>query len=168
MSRSLLMRRCHWTALEAAALRTSGYRGGTTASRLPRPLTCKWARPVSTRSGAGASATTNSKGALHFGTMTGLHVSPLPGLAPWRHQTTRYAACLHTTCMSASGDGENKKEADTAGLLQISFTCNQCQTRSRKTFSRLAYQQGVVLVTCDGCKVRHLIADNLGWFQEGR
>jgi len=52
------------------------------------------------------------------------------------------------------------------GTLQISFTCTQCQTRSTKTFSRQAYQHGVVLVTCDGCSVRHLIADNLGWFQE--
>lgn len=36
--------------------------------------------------------------------------------------------------------------------------------RGAKGFSRAAYTRGVVIVTCDGCSARHLLADRLGWF----
>lgn len=48
-------------------------------------------------------------------------------------------------------------------LLLIS-RCGQCQAEIRKSFSKASYEKGVVLVRCDGCGVRHLIADHLGWF----
>ena len=44
------------------------------------------------------------------------------------------------------------------------FTCNACETRAVKCFSRQAYERGIVILTCPGCSSRHLIADNLGWF----
>ena len=31
-----------------------------------------------------------------------------------------------------------------------------------------SYTKGIVLVQCPGCKNRHLIADNLGWFAESK
>ena len=31
-----------------------------------------------------------------------------------------------------------------------------------------SYQKGVVLVKCDGCTNLHLIADNMGWFEDDR
>lgn len=52
--------------------------------------------------------------------------------------------------------------------MHMVFTCNQCETRSVKSFSKRAYTHGVVIATCPGCEARHLIADNLNWFGEGR
>ncbi|PSC70991.1 zinc finger domain-containing [Micractinium conductrix] len=48
--------------------------------------------------------------------------------------------------------------------LLMFFTCNKCNTRAAKAFSKQSYEGGVVIVECPGCQSRHLIADHLGWF----
>ncbi|XP_076295778.1 uncharacterized protein LOC143216523 [Lasioglossum baleicum] len=54
------------------------------------------------------------------------------------------------------------------GKLKLMFTCKKCNHRTSKFISKVAYEKGVVIVRCDGCKNNHLIADNLGWFAEMR
>lgn len=52
--------------------------------------------------------------------------------------------------------------------LSITFTCTvaDCGERSTHQFTKRAYERGLVLVECPGCKNRHLIADHLGWFKD--
>lgn len=45
-------------------------------------------------------------------------------------------------------------------------TCSVCKTKQTKIFTKRAYQEGVVLVRCEGCPTVHLVADNLGWCTE--
>jgi hypothetical protein len=52
--------------------------------------------------------------------------------------------------------------------MLIGFTCKVCEERSHHTMSKHSYTKGVVLIQCPGCKNRHLIADNLGWFKDSK
>ena len=55
-----------------------------------------------------------------------------------------------------------------AGELMLAFTCCKCDTRAVKRFTKHSYEQGIVIVQCPGCNGHHLIADNLGWFNDGK
>ncbi|KAI9477393.1 hypothetical protein IWW42_004656 [Coemansia sp. RSA 1085] len=83
----------------------------------------------------------------------------MPSALHLRFKSTATPGALSTGIPSAAND---PKEA----RLLIGFTCKVCSHRQHKTMSKNAYQKGVVLIQCDGCKNRHLIADNLGWFRD--
>ncbi|KAK8153479.1 DNL zinc finger-domain-containing protein [Phyllosticta citrichinensis] len=48
----------------------------------------------------------------------------------------------------------------------LTFTCRACTTRSAHRITKQGYHEGTVLVTCPGCKNRHLISDHLKVFQD--
>jgi protein import protein ZIM17 len=52
------------------------------------------------------------------------------------------------------------------GLMMIVFTCSICEHKSARTFSKDAYNKGVVMIRCQSCENFHLIADNLKWFKD--
>ncbi|EKX45024.1 hypothetical protein GUITHDRAFT_109069 [Guillardia theta CCMP2712] len=78
---------------------------------------------------------------------------------------------LRSSQSSAEEDEEYKK-----ARMAIAFTCKTCETRVFRSFSKRAYEKGVVIIRVeqkDGCNRQdggnhclHLIADNLGWFED--
>ena len=44
---------------------------------------------------------------------------------------------------------------------QLTFTCKPCSARSTHRISQHGYHRGTVLITCPGCKNRHVISDHL-------
>lgn len=44
---------------------------------------------------------------------------------------------------------------------EMTFTCKKCLERSSHRITKQAYHFGTVLVTCPGCKNRHLISDHM-------
>lgn len=62
------------------------------------------------------------------------------------------------------GQGIGTKHGDMMAI----FTCNVCEHRSAKRFSKHCYTKGIVIVQCPGCTARHLLADNMGWFEDDK
>jgi protein import protein ZIM17 len=79
-----------------------------------------------------------------------------PQLPFWRVVSKNYC---ENQQKQALGEIEKKK-------FYLQFTCKKCSTRSSHFISKLAYEKGVVIVECPGCKNNHLIADNLKWFRD--
>ncbi len=49
---------------------------------------------------------------------------------------------------------------------EITFTCRKCLERSSHRITKQAYHFGTTLITCPGCKNRHLISDHLKVFSD--
>jgi protein import protein ZIM17 len=79
---------------------------------------------------------------------------------------TRLETPGQQTCDEPSDHVHHRQGNKQSAQMVLMFTCGKCDVRSVKSFSKVAYTRGVVLVECPGCKARHLIADNLGWFGE--
>ncbi|KAI9340367.1 DNL zinc finger-domain-containing protein [Pilaira anomala] len=75
---------------------------------------------------------------------------------------------FHTKATLFEKQQEDVPTIDPNHKMLIGFTCKVCQDRSHHVMSKHSYTKGVVLIQCPGCKNRHLIADNLGWFRDGK
>ncbi|KAA3677014.1 mitochondrial protein import protein ZIM17 [Paragonimus westermani] len=75
------------------------------------------------------------------------------------HAPTRLPIAINPATTDHDQEVKNK--------MYIEFTCKKCNHRSKKYFSKQAYQKGIVIIRCDGCENLHLIADNLGWIKGG-
>ena len=88
-------------------------------------------------------------------------------LETMREEVVATASCRRAFSSASSGDGNGLPGTEHGGRrLAIVFTCTVCDTRSAKKFSEHAYRHGVVVVRCPGCGNDHLIADNLGFFED--
>jgi protein import protein ZIM17 len=56
---------------------------------------------------------------------------------------------------------QSRLDRDQVPAYELTFTCKKCTTRSSHRVSKQGYHHGTVLITCPGCKNRHLISDHL-------
>nr|OQO29979.1 hypothetical protein B0A51_02671 [Rachicladosporium sp. CCFEE 5018] len=92
----------------------------------------------------------------------------IPGL---RLHSTDAVQSTGRTLTDRSDDAKAASDAVAARkaeepAYQMSFTCKECQERSSHRITKQAYHHGTVLVTCPGCKNRHLIADHMKIFSD--
>lgn len=68
---------------------------------------------------------------------------------------------LSESAPAKSGNSSAAPEQQDVPQYQMTFTCKVCTTRSSHKISKQGYHHGTVLISCPGCKNRHLISDHL-------
>ena len=61
----------------------------------------------------------------------------------------------------ANAAPEDQVNKDQVPAYDLTFTCKKCLSRSTHRVSKQGFYKGTVLITCPGCKNRHLISDHL-------
>lgn len=91
-----------------------------------------------------------------------------PSLALSQLRTTPYTIRHESTSANSSSPAgtstkapESRLERDQVPAYELTFTCKKCSTRSSHRISKQGYHHGTVLITCPGCKNRHLMSDHL-------
>ena len=83
------------------------------------------------------------------------------------NKSTTSPSAFQTPSASTTSTPESRLDRDQVPAYEMTFTCKKCQTRSSHRVSKQGYYHGTVLITCPGCKNRHLISDHLkvriGW-----
>ncbi|RPA85287.1 zf-DNL-domain-containing protein [Ascobolus immersus RN42] len=74
--------------------------------------------------------------------------------------------CYTSGPPSASPESEQEEINVEKPAYDLTFTCKPCGDRSTHRVSKQGYHKGTVLITCPGCKNRHVISDHLGIFMD--
>jgi len=95
-------------------------------------------------------------------------IPQLPPMSYWRATGTSTNEEGGTSAQSSSSSSVAASSSSTASgpafvspKFELQYTCNKCETRNRVLVSRQAYREGMVIAICNGCKAKHMIADNL-------
>ena len=65
------------------------------------------------------------------------------------------------TDTSPTPEGASEEASARFPAYELSATCQRCEHRSVHRISQQGYHHGTVLITCPGCKNRHVISDHL-------
>lgn len=83
-----------------------------------------------------------------------------------RNESTASPSTFQAPSASTTSAPESRLDRDQVPAYEMTFTCKKCQTRSSHRVSKQGYYHGTVLITCPGCKNRHLISDHLKIFSD--
>jgi hypothetical protein len=76
-----------------------------------------------------------------------------------RHESSEAPSSAPAT--TSTTPPESRLERDQVPAYELTFTCKVCTTRSSHRISKQGYHKGTILISCPGCKNRHLISDHL-------
>ncbi|OCL06579.1 zf-DNL-domain-containing protein [Glonium stellatum] len=83
-----------------------------------------------------------------------------------RNESTVSPSTSQIPSATSTSAPESRLDRDQVPAYEMTFTCKKCQTRSSHRVSKQGYYHGTVLITCPGCKNRHLISDHLKIFSD--
>ncbi|TID22152.1 zf-DNL-domain-containing protein [Venturia nashicola] len=93
---------------------------------------------------------------------------PLPFQPLLRRSFSVSSHARHEAAVPANDSVKAEEPKAEAPAYEMTFTCKKCQTRSTHRISKQGYHNGTVLITCPGCKNKHLISDHLKIFSDTR
>lgn len=86
----------------------------------------------------------------------------------------RFSPRLHvrrSSDLAISADSESSEPTEspkgTNERFQLVYTCNVCETRNLVEVQRVAWEDGVVISTCQGCENKHILSDAKGLMDRG-
>ncbi|KAF2108289.1 DNL zinc finger-domain-containing protein [Lophiotrema nucula] len=102
---------------------------------------------------------------------TSMYPRPSPVLSRLRRTppSVRYESSTSTPAPQpgvSTAAPETRLDKDQVPAYEMTFTCKKCDTRSSHRISKQGYHHGTVLITCPGCKNRHLMSDHLKIFSD--